>query len=227
VKAPQRGIWGCVIKDVPADIEAWRREFRARPGRAAFRGWGHFAAAAVMTRDVLWWEWLTLPVGFLIANFVEWIAHRFPMHHPTRGLMIMYEKHTLDHHRFYSEAAMEAETSDDFDSVLFSLPALVFFLVGLGGPIAAAFFLLVSANAGWLFVALACANYALYECFHMAYHLPEDSWVGRLPGMSRLRLHHTNHHDPRLMADWNFNVTFPIFDALGGTHWERARRQIP
>jgi sterol desaturase/sphingolipid hydroxylase (fatty acid hydroxylase superfamily) len=26
------------------------------------------------------------------------------------------------------------------------------------------------------------------------------------------------------MADWNFNVTFPIFDRLFGTHWERARR---
>lgn len=228
------GIWGCPIKAVPPEIDAFRAEFRKRRTPTPLWGWRHFAAiamlgatgvalAAASVREPAWWEWLAIPGGFLVANFVEWIAHRYPMHNPTRGLMIMYEKHTLDHHRFFDQRAMEAESAEDFDSVLFSLPALLFFMGGIAAPIAAALFFLVSPNAGWLFVALALVYYALYECFHMAYHLPEDSWVGRLPGMRRLRLHHTNHHDKRLMTDWNFNVTFPIFDALGGTHYERAQ----
>lgn len=220
--------------DAPPDIAAFRAEFRARRTPSWLTGWRHFAAitllgvaapalSVAMLRDPKWWEWAALPAGFLIANFVEWLAHRYPMHHPTRGLREMYDRHTLDHHRFYSETAMEVESPEDFDSVLFSLPALAFFMLGLAAPIAAAFFALVSWNAGWLFIALAVDYYALYEYFHLAYHLPEDSWVGRLPGMARLRRHHTHHHDPRLMTDWNFNVTFPLFDRLFGTHFERRR----
>jgi hypothetical protein len=230
-RAPQGG-----GHEVPAEVAAFRDQFRSRRAPAWLRGWRHFAAitglgafttalSAAMVRRPVWWEWAAIPAGFLVANLVEWAAHRWPMHHPMRPLFVMYEKHTLEHHRCYTERAMVADSSEDFDMVLFSLPSLAFFLLGTGVPVASLFFGLVSWNAGWIFVALAVDYYVLYEYFHLAYHLPEDGWVGRLPGMARLRLHHTNHHDPRLMADWNFNVTFPISDGLFGTHWERSSRE--
>ena len=214
-------------RPAPADVEEFRRGFRG--SRASFlSGWPHFcainllglsvtASSILLVRRPLWWEWAAIPVGFLVANFVEWLAHRHPMHHPMRPLMIMYEKHTLEHHRFFTEAAMEAESAADFDMVLFSPQSLFFFLIGTGLPIALAFFFCVSWNAGWIFVALAVDYYVLYEYCHLAYHLPEKSWVGRLPGMAALRRHHTFHHDRELMSRWNFNVTFPICDALFGT----------
>jgi hypothetical protein len=225
-----KGIWGCPIAPIPAEVAAFRAEFRARRAPTPLVGWRHASfilllgasvttLVAFMVRAPVWWEWLALPVGFLIANLTEWAAHRWPMHHPMAPLRVMYEKHTLEHHRFYTEASMEAEAAGDFDSVLFSLPSLAFFLGGIGAPIAGLFFLLVSRNAGWLFTALAVDYYVLYECFHLAYHLPERSWVGRLPGMAFLRRHHTRHHDRTLMADWNFNVTFPLSDALFGTRF--------
>lgn len=223
-------LWTRPTPQAPEDVAAFRAEFRGSR-RNAFSGWPHFAAinilallgtlpALCLVRHAAWWEWAAVPIGFLCANFVEWAAHRWPMHHPMKPLAVMYEKHTLEHHRYFTHDAMEAESPADFDMVLFSFPSLVFFFVGTGLPIALAFFLLVSRNAGWLFGALAVDYYVLYEHCHLAYHLPQDCWVGRLPGMAALRRHHTAHHDRQLMSRWNFNVTFPICDALFGTSWK-------
>src|ERR1700685_1276039 len=117
------------------------------------------------------------------------------MHHPLRPLAIMYEMHTLLHHRHFTEVSMEAESTTGFDMVLFSLPSLAFFMLGVAAPVSVLFFTLVSWNAGWIFVGLALDYYVLYEYFHLAYHLPAESWVGRLPGMPELRRHHANHHN--------------------------------
>ena len=57
----------------------------------------------------------------------------------------------------------------------------------------------------------------LYEWLHFGYHVPADSPIGRLPLVAALRRHHQTHHDPALMASWNFNITFPIGDRLFGT----------
>jgi sterol desaturase/sphingolipid hydroxylase (fatty acid hydroxylase superfamily) len=232
--APRTGIWGAPIQAVPDDVSAFRIEYRQKRKPMVLVGWRHFAAitalgvfatslSAWMVRSPAWWEWAAIPFAFLFANFIEWLAHRYPMHHPMRPLAIMYEMHTLLHHRLFTEVSMEAETTADFDMVLFSLPSLAFFMLGVAAPVAVLFFTLVSWNAGWIFVALSLDYYVLYEYFHLAYHLPEESWVGQLPGMAQLRLHHTHHHNQQLMADWNFNVTFPIFDRLFGTHWELAQ----
>lgn len=211
----------------PTRLDEYRAAHRARRRPALIKGWAHFylilalaasaiALCAAMIEAPTALEWATLPAGFLIANFVEWLAHKYPMHNPTRGLRVMYERHALFHHRFFVEDAMEAGP-EDFDAVLFDPPALVFFLIGCAGPIAGLFFTLFSWNAGWLFVALAVSYYALYEVFHTAFHLPAAHWSAKLPGMAARRKHHALHHDPRLMAKYNFNVTFPVFDAIMGT----------
>lgn len=76
-------------------------------------------------------------------------------------------------------------------------------------------------DAAWLFAATGMGYFALYEWLHLAYHLDPDGQVGRLPGMKRLRRHHTVHHDPRNMGRVNFNVTFPLADWWFGT-WDRG-----
>jgi len=49
------------------------------------------------------------------------------------------------------------------------------------------------------------------------YHLPTRYAVARWPLVGRLRRLHQDHHDPRLMARYNFNITCPIGDRLLGT----------
>ncbi|WP_437298030.1 hypothetical protein [Sorangium sp. So ce426] len=37
--------------------------------------------------------------------------------------------------------------------------------------------------------------------------------------MARLRRHHAAHHRPSLMRQWNFNVTFPLWDLVRETYY--------
>jgi len=70
---------------------------------------------------------------------------------------------------------------------------------------------------GYLFVATAVGYFLNYEILHLAYHLPETSWLGGLTLIRRLKALHQAHHDPRLMSHWNFNISYPITDLLLGS----------
>ncbi|MFL5430460.1 MAG: sterol desaturase family protein [Myxococcales bacterium] len=157
-------------------------------------------------------ELLTVPLTFLYANFVEWRAHRGPMHRKVRGLSLVHERHALSHHAFFTADEMQIDSARDFKMVLFP-PVLILFFFGLFAvPIGFALRYALGANVAALFVATAMAYFLLYEWLHLAYHLPV-----RIPGIDGLRRHHRTHHDPRLMSRSNFNITFPICDALFGT----------
>ena len=212
---------------IPDDVAGFRARMREKFPRR-YSGVAHFwftttvallviAGALFGLRDVRAWQLLTVPVTFLFANVVEYRAHRGVMHHRTRGFSLVFERHTPSHHHFYTRDAMAADSPRDYYMVLFP-PILIVFFFGLFAlPIGAAIAWLVSANVARLFVATAVGYYITYEWLHFAYHQPADGWIGRLPFMARLRAHHTLHHDHALMQKCNFNITFPICDALFGT----------
>jgi hypothetical protein len=216
--------------DAPAvAVRAFREQLRASMGASTRgRGWAHFSfttvaslavitAAITATRDVRPLEWLVLPATFLLANTVEYLAHRGPMHRRRRRLAFLYERHTLRHHRFFTRDAMGCDSAADFGLVLFPPALLLFFLGGVALPVAALLFVLASRNAGCLFVACAMGYFLSYEWLHFVYHLPDDNPIGRFPVVRSLRQHHAMHHDLRAMAHCNFNITFPVCDWLFGT----------
>ncbi|MEM6991095.1 MAG: sterol desaturase family protein [Myxococcota bacterium] len=220
---------------VPERVAEFRRRYRAEQIPARYRGWAHLsftsvgslaaiALAAASVHEVSAFEWLTVPLTFLFANFAEYAGHRGPMHHKRRGMQLLHERHTLQHHRFYTHDAMQAESSTDFHMVLFPPVLLIFFLGLLATPIGFGLFLVTTANVGWLFVATAVGYFLTYEWLHFAYHLPTTSWVARLPLMGRLRQHHTHHHNARWMGRYNFNITFPIADRVFGTVFRAGSR---
>ncbi len=213
-------------------VEAFRAEYRREHIGARYRGWAHFALttctsiavivlAASRLRGVRPLEWLAVPVTFLICNTGEYLGHRGPMHSPRRGLRILYERHTRQHHRFFTHEAMPCASSRDFKMVLFPPVMLLFFLGGLATPIGLVLYLVAGANVACLYVATLMAYFLTYEWLHLAYHASDASPLARLPLLAGLRRHHTLHHDPRLMARFNFNITFPICDRLFGTHVAR------
>jgi len=218
----------------PDDVQRFREEYRSSHIGRFYRGWLHFSFTTLgclltigfaISRidDVLWHQWLTIPATFFLANAVEYAGHKNAMHRPVRGLTLVFRRHTLQHHHFYTHDAMAAESSRDFHMTLFPPVLLLFFLGAIAAPIGAALFLFVSANAGWLFLANAMGYFLLYEWLHFSYHLHPDSRVGRLWPVRVLRRHHTAHHDKALMGRWNFNITFPICDALLGTTHASSR----
>lgn len=214
----------------PDAVRAFRETYRENEIGPLYRGWAHFAFTSVGSLGVLVFavtrvhavrplEWLTLPAAFVLANLAEYFGHKGPMHHPRKPLTLLFQRHTREHHRFFTNEAMAYESSRDFKMVLFPPVMLLFFLGGIATPIAGALFLVASANVAWLFVSVAITYFLTYEWLHFAYHLDDRSWLGGSPLLAALRRHHQRHHDPRLMERWNFNITFPIADWIFKTSY--------
>ena len=216
------------VDRVPEKVASFREAYRREHIGAGYSGWMHFAftsvgsltviaiaAAAVKAPSAL--ELLTVPLTFLFANYVEYRGHRGPMHHRVRGLSLLFERHTQQHHRYYTHDAMAYQTARDFKVVLFPPLMLLFFLGAVAAPVAALLFLLATRNGAWLYVATAMTYFLMYEWLHLFHHMPTGGGFARLGFLRRLRLLHQAHHDPAAMTSVNFNITFPICDWLFGT----------
>lgn len=210
---------------VDASVAAFREQYRREEITGTYYGWLHLAFTSTVCIAVVVFcafkvdqptalEWLTVPVVFLYANLVEYLGHRGPMHHPVRGLGLLYRRHTRQHHRFFTHEAMTFESSNDFKAVLFPPVMILFFIGGFGVPMWLVLQYLASDNVAWLAVATGIAYYLNYEWLHFAYHCDPQSRIGRIPGVQALRRLHLDHHNPRLMIRYNFNITYPIGDWL-------------
>jgi hypothetical protein len=215
---------------LPAAVATFREEYRARHIGARYSGVAHFlftslgslaviVTAAVLVEAPSALELLTVPVTFLFANFVEYQGHKGPMHRPRRGLSLLFERHTQQHHRYYTHDAMSYEGTRDFKMVLFPPVMLLFFLGAVAAPIGTVLFLVASRNVALLYVATAMGYFLAYEWLHFCHHLPPAGLLARIGALRRLREHHLAHHDPARMNHWNFNISFPICDWLLGTRW--------
>jgi fatty acid hydroxylase family protein len=178
------------------------------------------AVAAVGLHGVKVVELAVVPIAFTLANFGEWALHRYAMHAPVFP-RAMYERHALTHHVLYTVDAFEVREARELRFVLmpwFALPGMI----ACVAPVVALLAFAWSPNAARLFVIVAVGYYMLYEVCHTLYHLPSGAPVARTRLVRALRRLHWVHHDPSLMRRANFNVTFPIADAVLGT-WRRER----
>ncbi len=211
-----------------SSVETARNAFRERRIGPRYSGPLHLAttvsvsllvalASALMLENVTPLEWLTVPLTFLYANLAEYLGHRGPMHHKTRLLEKVFERHSIEHHSFFTHEAATFDSSRDYKAVLFPPILLIFFIGGFAAPVGALLWLLFSPNVCFLFVLTAVLYFLNYELLHFAYHCDADSWIARLPYMRQLRQHHITHHNRRLMTRYNFNITYPICDRIFGT----------
>ena len=144
------------------------------------------------------------------------------MHHPRRGLRLVFERHTRQHHRFFTDAEMELGGIRDMRAVLFPPILMTFFITAFALPAWLLLAWVATPNVAWLFVATSIGYFLNYELLHLAYHLPEAHPIARVPLIRRLRWLHQVHHDPCLMTRCNFNITYPIGDLLFGTLHRRG-----
>jgi hypothetical protein len=224
-----------VAAPLPERVTTFRDEYRSAEIGPSYRGWVHFGfttlgaltaivVAIVMVDAPTLLELLTVPVAFLVANAGEYFAHRGPMHQRSRRLAFVFQRHTLQHHRFFTHDAMECRDTRDFKMILFPPVMVVFIVCAVATPAGLLLGLVFGTNVGALFVATAVGYFLTYEWLHLAYHLPR---VGRLPVLAKLRLLHERHHDPSVMARCNFNITFPICDWLLGTSYPKQKHDPP
>jgi hypothetical protein len=161
-------------------------------------------------------ELLAVPVTLLFANGFEWRAHKDLMHRLRWPMGFLYRRHTPQHHAVYVEDDMAIRDWRELKLVLIPAWGVAGIVLTLA-PFAFAMAHFTTANAGWLVLVTAGLYMVGYELSHLSYHLPADTFIGRLALVRVLRRHHARHHDPRLMQRWNFNVTIPLFDWVHGT----------
>lgn len=174
-------------------------------------GLGGLALAFAMVDSFGVAELTTVLVMVVVANLVEWIAHKEMLHKRRRYWEVLYDQHTPMHHRMYREASMAVGSRQEWRFVL--MPAKgVFGIAVLGIPIALAAYRLFGADIGWTVIATVAMYVSAYEVLHLAYHMPDGNplWGNRL--VRALSRHHARHHDPKLMQKYNFNVTLPLWD---------------
>jgi len=164
-------------------------------------------------------DWLLLPGFLVIANFIEWMVHRNPMHRPLRP-RIMYRNHAQLHHLAFTDGHMVIGKTTDLGLIMMPWYTMLgLFLVA--SPVMVIAGVLRGPGLAGVFLLGAVAYFLCYETLHALYHLPDATLdragIGRVRAFRRLQAHHRHHHILGRMAAVNFNVTFPLMDRLFGT----------
>ena len=214
---------------LPAKLAAYRTQYRAQVVPPRYSGALHVALvlagaggglatalALAAANGASWGDAWIVPLTVIVANVVEYLAHRGPMHHRRRGLQALHARHSGRHHRFFVAEAMPLEAPRALHAVLFP-PALLLFFGAIATGLGALVALVLPAAVAELFVASALGYYLLYELLHFLYHVPPHWSAARWPVVRTLARLHRRHHDPRCMQHVNFNLVFPLCDRLAGT----------
>jgi hypothetical protein len=212
--------------------EAFRDAFRAQipPGYSGIRHGGSMlafgltviaAALSGLSMPVSVWELAILVPVIVGWNFLEWHGHR-ALHRPGTGALAraLYQRHTLTHHRFFTDTHGQLRDSRDLRIVFFPVYALPLLTLLSLPPLLAVGFAF-SRNAALIGLAGVVGIYLLFELMHLCAHLPDGAWPTRLAGVRAMRRHHLAHHDPQRMMASNMNFTFPLADWIRGT-WSRG-----
>jgi sterol desaturase/sphingolipid hydroxylase (fatty acid hydroxylase superfamily) len=171
--------------------------------------------------DLRPWQLAFVPLFLLFGNAVEWHAHRGMLHRRVRYLEVFFVRHTPQHHGIFVATDMSMRSARELKFVL--LPAYgILGILALTSPLTFALAWLGQPNLAALWVASVTFYVLSYEWLHLAYHLPQESWLGRTRALAILRRHHQTHHAPQLMHRWNFNVTLPFWDLVRGTVYRGA-----
>ena len=166
------------------------------------------------------WEISILVPLFLFFNFSEWWLHKNTMHRPVKVLkgflLPVYDRHTHQHHQYFSARRMSYDTNREWRIVLFPPYALLIFMtLTLPGALAIGYF--GTANMGFLLMMLTPIYYLNYEIFHLCCHVRENWFVRNCPLINTIRRHHASHHSQQIMMEKNMNLTYPIADWFMGT----------
>jgi hypothetical protein len=164
------------------------------------------------------WEWLLAIPVFIAGNFVEWFMHRYVMHKriDVFALRAIYERHTRQHHQYFTDVEATIDTTREFRIVFF--PWRVLATLGVGGlTLGYLASLIFNANAGYVVFTTMVAQYLVYETFHYCCHVHDNWFVRNMPFINTIRRHHTAHHNMGIMMKYNMNLTFPIADWFMGT----------
>lgn len=209
-------------------LDAFREDFRASSVDSEYRWRRHVLAllsccivtVTVALVQVEAWQnsyFVVVPCTYVFANLAEYLVHRTLMHRVRWPFEFLYRRHSGAHHRFFTHEEMAIDSFRDLPAVIFPAKVSLFFVAGVGAPVAMLVGWLTTGDIGWLFLAVAVGYYLSYELLHLGVHLPASTRWGGARVVCWVRSHHAAHHDPKRMRHEGFNVTVPLWDTIFGT----------
>jgi hypothetical protein len=184
-------------------------------------GIGVICVSLLIVSNTVMWEFTTIPIVFLLANIVEYFFHKGPLHHRCKAVDRVFEGHTIGHHGYFPHNNMGVKNVRETYWVFFPWFAIILLLIFAIPICGLLWWATQSSNVATFFLVTSTSYFLLYEWLHLTYHLPQDTYVFRIPVLGRsllyLRTHHEVHHNQKLMGKYNFNITFPILDWVFGT----------
>lgn len=160
-------------------------------------------------------QWLFIIPAFLFGNWAEWAGHRYLLHGRVKGFGAPRKRHIGVHHIFFTDEELGYKGQQDWRALLFPPFAPVMFVLAALPP-ALVIGELWSANVGYIIMLTMSAYYLMYEGLHTLSHLKHPV-LDKIPLINTVRRMHIIHHNLDFMQTRNFNLTFPICDALFGT----------
>ena len=159
------------------------------------------------------WEWALIIPVLIAGNFGEWAMHKHVMHRKIDvfALRAIYDRHTRQHHQYFTDNDATIDTTREFRIVFF--PWRVLIVLGVFGTLLG--FIagqLINPDAGYIVFIAMIGHYMVYETFHFCCHVHDNRVVRNLPLINTIRRHHTAHHNMGIMMHVNMNLTFPIAD---------------
>ena len=212
-------------------VRRYREDYQAGIS-PAYNGWLHgafifgvglayIAFCAYQIRNA-GWAWLSVAPGFLLANFGEWWIHKHALHRRIEPLRALWQRHTVQHHHYFTESAMTVASQREYRIILFPPYAVI----GLGlihAAFGAIWGLPFGSDAAYAWALGGMSHYLLYETLHTMAHLQERRIYRWLPFVNTMRRNHWLHHHQKLMPEYNMNLTLPIADwALGSSDLQRG-----
>lgn len=174
--------------------------------------------AGYFSIDVFHWPHLAVAATFFVlANLVEWWAHKHLLHRRQRFLEPLYDQHVPRHHVFYVESRMAVASRREWGFVLMPKRGVLAIAV-MAIPLALLVWAIFGSDYGWVAIMTVGSYASFYEVTHLCYHLPKEHFLQRIGLIRWLSRHHARHHNQSLMNKWNFNVTVPLWDFLLGTN---------
>lgn len=166
----------------------------------------------------LTWEWLLAIPVFLCGNLAEWAMHTYVMHRriDVFALRAIYERHTREHHQYFTDNDVTIDTTREFRIVFFPWRVLIVLGV-IGTTLGTLTGWIINPNAGYVVFITMVAMYLNYEVFHYCCHVHENWFVRNMPFVNTIRRHHKAHHNLGIMMKYNMNLTYPIADWLMNT----------
>lgn len=213
-------------QDIVARSLAFRKQY-VESTPSWYRGEMHLGFTLVFTIGVIlycamqlenttWQEWVYVVAPmFLFGNWAEWAGHRYLLHSPKSLLKSAYKRHVATHHQFFSHKTLDYNGQEEWRALLFPPFAPVLFVLA-ALPVSLLLGNLWSANSGYIAMLTMASYFLMYEGLHTLSHL-EHPILDRMPLVNTVRRMHVLHHNPDFMHTRNFNLTFPICDALFGT----------